>query len=113
MHLIAPQISLGLDRSGAIELPALSPSFRPEALSISRFNVEDGRVTLTDAAPARGSCCRSSAFNGDIRSLFGPFTGEGAVVVGDELYGYRISGSRADGGAGSRSGSASIRPIIR
>ena len=49
VHLIAPQVSLGFDRSGAVEVPALSSSFDPEALSISRFSVEDGRVTLTDA----------------------------------------------------------------
>ena len=35
-------------------------------------------------------------FSGDIRSFVGPFQGEGAFVVGDELYGYRISGSRFD-----------------
>ena len=49
LRLVAPQISLGIDRSGAIDWPALSPSFRPDTLTISRLHVEDGRVTLTDA----------------------------------------------------------------
>jgi large subunit ribosomal protein L24 len=98
VHLIAPQVSLGFDRSGAIEVPAPPSSFRPEALSISRFSVEDGRVTLTDGSGSR-LLLQQLYFNGDIRSLFGPFSGDGAVVANGELYGYRISGSRADGGA--------------
>ena len=99
-HLIAPQISLGLDRSGAIDWPALSPSFRPQALSISRLNVEDGRVILTDAASGSRMVLQKLWFNGDVRSFIGPFRGEGAFVVGDELYGYRISGGRVDGAGG-------------
>jgi large subunit ribosomal protein L24 len=33
-------------------------------------------------------------FNGDLRSLAGPFKGEGAFVLGGELYGYRVSAGR-------------------
>jgi hypothetical protein len=99
VDLIQPQISLGLDRSGAIELPPPSASFHPDALSISRFSVEDGRVTLTNGVSGSRFLLEKFYFNGDIRSLFGPFSGEGAVVVADELYGYRISGSRTDNGA--------------
>ena len=98
VHLIAPQVSLGFDRSGAVEAPGLPSSFNPEALSISRFSVEDGRVTLTDGSGSR-LLLQQLYFNGDIRSLLGPFSGEGAVVADGELYGFRISGSRADGDA--------------
>jgi uncharacterized protein involved in outer membrane biogenesis len=98
VHVIGPQISLALDRSGAIGLPSLSPSFRPGALSISHFNVEDGRITLADAASGSRLVLEKLWFNGDIASLAGPFSGQGAVVVKDELYGYRISGNRADNG---------------
>ncbi len=97
-HLIGPQISLALDRSGAIELPALSPSFHPQALSISHFSVDDGRVTLTDAASGSRLVLQKLWFNGDIASFAGPFNGQGAAVFGDELYGYRISGSAAERG---------------
>ncbi len=100
LRLVAPQISLGLDRSGAIDWPALSPSSRLDTLTISRFNVEDGRVILTDAASGARLVLQKLWFNGDIRSFFGPFKGEGAFVVGDELYGYRISGNRVDEGGG-------------
>jgi large subunit ribosomal protein L24 len=98
VHLIAPQISLGLDRLGAIDWPAISPSFKPETLSISRLNIENGRVILTDAASSSRLVLQKLWFNGDIRSLVGPFKGEGAFVVGDELYGYRLSGNREGGG---------------
>jgi hypothetical protein len=94
VHLIAPQVSLGFDRSGAIEVPV---SFDPEALSISNFSVDDGRVTLTDAASSP-LLLQQFSFKGDIRSLFGPFSGEGGLVSAGELYGYRISGNRADNG---------------
>ena len=98
VRLIAPEASLGLDPFGAVKLPAPSSSFNAEVFSISRFSVEDGRVTLTSGSGSR-LLLQKLYFNGDIHSLFGPFSGEGAVVANDELYGYRISGSRADGDA--------------
>ena len=96
LHVVAPQINVALDRAGAVDWPALSPSFRPDALTVSRLNVEDGRVTLADAVSGARVTLQKLWFSGDIRSFIGPFHGEGAFVVGDELYGYRISGSRFD-----------------
>jgi len=96
LRLVAPQIGLGIDRAGAIDWPAASPDFAADTLTISRLEVEDGRVTLTDAGSGGRVVLQKLSFNGDIRSFAGPFRGEGAFVVGDELYGYRISGSRID-----------------
>ena len=96
LRLVAPQIGLGIDRAGAIDWPAASLDFAADTLTISRLEVEDGRVTLTDAGSGGRVLLQKLSFNGDIRSLAGPFRGEGAFVVGDELYGYRISGSRID-----------------
>jgi large subunit ribosomal protein L24 len=96
LRLVAPQIRLGLDRSGAVDWPARARSFSPEALAVSRFNVEDGQVVLTDAVSGSRLVLQKLWFNGDIRSFLGPFKGEGAFVAGDQLYGYRISGNRAD-----------------
>ncbi len=96
LRLVAPQIGLGLDRSGTIDWPVLSPAFRPDALAISRLKIEDGRVILTDAGSGSRLVLQKLWLNGDIRSFIGPFKGEGAFVVGDELYGFRISGNRAD-----------------
>ena len=96
LRLVAPQIGLGIDRAGAIDWPAASPDFAADTLTISRLEVEDGRVTLTDAGSGARVVLQKLSFNGDIRSFSGPFRGEGAFVVGNELYGYRISGSRID-----------------
>jgi uncharacterized protein involved in outer membrane biogenesis len=98
VRLIGPQLSVGLDRSGAIELPEPSPSFRASALSISRLSVEDGSILFTDAASGARLAVRKLWFNGSIASLAGTFSGEGAGVVGDHLYGCRISGEPATGG---------------
>jgi large subunit ribosomal protein L24 len=97
-RLIEPELHLGLDRSGALALPVLAPSFRPEALSIAHFSVENGRVVLTDAVSGARLVLQKLWFDGEMASLAGPFSGRGATVAGDQLYGYRISGSPARGG---------------
>jgi len=98
--LVAPQISLGLDHSGAIDWPVPAPPLRPKELSISRLRVEDGSVILADAASGSRLVLQKLWFDGDIRSLVGPFKGEGSFVVGDEPYRYRISGGRVEGDSG-------------
>lgn len=100
LRLVAPQISIGLDRSGAIDWSAAAASFRPDALTISRLTIEDGSVTLSDAGSGSHLVLQKLWFNGDIRSFIGPFHGEGAFVVGDELYGYRITGGEFSPDAG-------------
>ncbi len=100
LRLVSPQISLGLDGSGAINWPAPLPSSGADALTISRLSVEDGRVMLADAMSGSRITLQKLSFNGDIRSFLGPFNGAGAFVAGDEFYSYRISGSRADDDGG-------------
>jgi len=96
LRLVAPQMTLGLDSSGAVESPALAQAFPADALTTSRLTVEDGRIVLIDATSGSRLLLQKFSFNGDIRSFLGPFKGEGAFVAGDERYGYRISGNRAD-----------------
>ncbi len=100
LRLVAPQIALGLNRAGALDWPAASAAVHPDLVSISRFEIEDGRVTLGDAASGSRLALHKVFFQGDIRALPGPFRGEGSFVAGDELYGYRISGNRLDGDSG-------------
>jgi uncharacterized protein involved in outer membrane biogenesis len=95
-HLVTPQINLALDRSGAIDWPVPTRAWRAEDLSISRLRVEDGSIVLADAASGSRLTLQKLSFDGDIRSLLGPFRGEGTFVAGDETYGYRISGGRGD-----------------
>ena len=101
-RLVAPQIHLALDRSGAIDWPAATRAWRADDLSISRLRVEDGSIVLADAASGSRLTLQKLSFDGDIRSLLGPFRGEGTFVVGDEPYSYRISGGRGDADAGFR-----------
>jgi hypothetical protein len=99
-RLVSPQINLALDRSGAIDWPAASRTWRAEDLSVSRLRVEDGSIVLDDAASGSRLTLQKLSFDGDIRSLLGPFRGEGTFAVGDDSYGYRISGGRGDADAG-------------
>ena len=50
MHLAGPQVSLGLDASGRVRAPDFAVAFKPDELSVDRLSIEDGTVTLTDAA---------------------------------------------------------------
>jgi len=95
-RLVTPQIDLALDRSGAIDWPIPTRAWRADDLSISRLRIEDGSIVLADAASGSRLTLQKLSFDGDIRSLLGPFRGEGTFVAGDEPYSYRISGGRAD-----------------
>jgi large subunit ribosomal protein L24 len=95
VRIVAPQINISLDRAGVVEWPGLTASARPD-FTISRLTVENGRVTFADARSGTRVMLQKLYFSGDVRALPGPFRGEGAFVVGDTLYGYRLSGSRAD-----------------
>ncbi len=96
MRLAGPQFNLALDRSGRLGLPAAAAGFDVETLAIDRLNVDDGRAVLTDVASGSRLILDKLWFDGEVRSLIGPFRGEGAFVIGGELYGYRISASRAE-----------------
>jgi uncharacterized protein involved in outer membrane biogenesis len=99
-RLVTPQINLALDRSGAIDWPVPTRAWRADDLSISRLRVEDGSIVLADAASGSRLTLQKLSFDGDIRSLLGPFRGEGTFAAGDETYGYRISGGRGDADTG-------------
>jgi uncharacterized protein involved in outer membrane biogenesis len=94
MHLIGPQISIGLDASGHMQAPAVAIRFSPDTLSIDRLSIEDGRLTLTDAANGGSATLERLWFNGEARSLLGPFKGEGAAAIVGELYPFRLTTGR-------------------
>ena len=101
LHVVAPQINR---RARSLRSRSTGRRCRRRfvrmLLTVSRLNVEDGRITLSDAASGARLTLQKLWFSGDIRSFIGPFHGEGAFVVDDELYGYRISGSRFDENGG-------------
>ncbi len=98
LHLAGPQFNLGIDRAGNLALPPIAPGFDPDQLSIERLNIEDGHATLTDSRSGSRISLDKLWFNGDVRSLAGPFRGEGAFVLAGDLYAYRIAAGRADEG---------------
>jgi large subunit ribosomal protein L24 len=100
MHLEGPQVTLGLDAAGHVRAPTLAVAFNPDALAIERLSIEDGKITLADAANGASVTLDKFWFNGEARSLLGPFNGEGAATVGGELYPYRVTAGRyGDDGA--------------
>ncbi len=100
LHLDGPEVTLGVDAAGRIDVPQVSIGFDPDQLSFERVVVDHGRAVLLDAASGKRLVLDQVGFRGDIRSLVGPFKGEGAFVSSGQLYGYRVSGGRRgdDGG---------------
>ncbi|MBI2713531.1 MAG: AsmA family protein [Rhizobiales bacterium] len=94
MHLVGPRVTLGLDTAGRVQAPNIAVAFDPDGLTIDRLSIENGQVTLTDAASGVSVTLERLWFNGEARSLIGPFKGEGAVTIGGELYPYRIAAGR-------------------
>lgn len=93
-RLVGPQFTAGVNKAGEIALPKLSIGFDPDALSVQRLSIEDGRAVLDDAASGNRITLDKLWFNGNLRSLLGPLQGEGAFVTSGELYGYRITAGR-------------------
>ncbi|MGB6536269.1 MAG: AsmA family protein, partial [Xanthobacteraceae bacterium] len=91
VHLVAPQISVGLDRSGAFEWPMPFSSGRPEEVPAAHVSIEDGSVILTDAASGARLAVQKLWFDGAGGGFAGPLAGNGTAFVGDERYDYRIS----------------------
>jgi large subunit ribosomal protein L24 len=91
-RLVGPQFSIGLNSLGRIDWPAMTP--QTETVAIERLNIEDGRAVLTDAASNSRLVLDKLWFRGQVRSLTGPFRGEGAFVSSGEIYGYRIAAGR-------------------
>lgn len=94
LHLVGPSIDLKLDGAGRLQTPNIAVSFNPDALTVERLGIEDGKVSFTDAASGARVTFDKLWFNGEARSLLGPFKGEGAVTVAGELYPFRLSSGR-------------------
>lgn len=94
LRLVGPQLRIGLDASGHVQVPSLAVRFNPDALAIDRLNIQDGKLTLTDAANGASVTLDRLWFNGEARSLLGPLNGEGATSVGGDLYPFRITAGR-------------------
>ncbi len=96
LHLAGARLRLGLDAKGHVQAPDIPINFSPDALSIDRLSIEDARVTLTDARNGGAIVLDKLWFNGEARSLAGPFSGEGAATAAGELYPFRVSTGRVN-----------------
>lgn len=94
LRLVGPQLRIGLDASGHVQAPSLTVGFNPDVLAIDRLNIQDGKLTLTDDANGASVTLDKLWFNGEARSLLGPFNGEGATTVDGDLYPFRITAGR-------------------
>ena len=95
-----PEVRMGLDRSGVVQMPGLNFGFDPDRLAIERLTVRDGRLILTDAASGAQLAIDGLNLSGEVGSLIGPFKVEGSFTADSEHYAYRLSGSRrADDGS--------------
>ncbi len=98
MRLTGPELSLRLDAKGELHAPSLAVGFDPDALAIDHLNIQDGRLTLADTANGGKLTLDKLWFNGEARSLLGPFKGEGAATVAGDLYPFRLSTGRYGNG---------------
>ena len=111
-RLDGPELAIGIDRSGHLALPVPSVRFAPDAVSIQRLSIADGRAILTDAASGSRLVLDKLEFNGDLRSLVGPAKGDGSFVVAGQHYPYRFSAGRV-GDDGSVKMRLTVDPIDR
>jgi uncharacterized protein involved in outer membrane biogenesis len=95
-----PEMRVGLDRSGAVQIPDPNFRFDPDRFAIERLTINEGRLHLADAASGVQLAVEQLNLNGEVGSLIGPFKAEGTFTTNGEHYAYRFSGSRRgdDGG---------------
>jgi large subunit ribosomal protein L24 len=94
MHLDGAEFAVALDGEGRLDWTAPAIGFDPEAISIDRLEIRDGRVVLADASSDTKLTLERFEFRGELRSLAGPVKGEGSVVVAGQQYPYRIAAGR-------------------
>jgi uncharacterized protein involved in outer membrane biogenesis len=95
-----PDVRVGIDKSGGLQMPGLALSFDPDRLAIERLTITDGQLHLTDAASGAKLTLEGLNVSGEVASLVGPFKLEGTFTAEGGHYFYRIAGGRRgdDGG---------------
>ena len=96
LRLLAPEIHIGLARNGAIDWPSSPAGLDPDQLSIDRFVIEGGRLTLSDAGSGGQLLADRLSFAGEFRSLLGPGKGEGSFEADGESYQYSLAAGRVE-----------------
>jgi large subunit ribosomal protein L24 len=102
MRLTGPQVGIGLTPDGRIDWTGTNAGIDPENLSIERLTIEGGRIVLADAGSASWAVLDKFSFEGDARSLAGPFKGEGEFTTGGVRHAYRLNAGRMGDDGGMR-----------
>ena len=102
LRLVGPEFRVALDRSGRIEAPVSGGFGSRDTVSIERLSIQDGRAILADAVTGSQLAVNALAFDGEVRSLRGPFRGEGSFISGGERYGYRLTSGRVGDNASAK-----------
>jgi hypothetical protein len=112
LRVDGPEFTVGIDENGKVDGPPLPIGLDSDRLAIDHLVIDNGRIALRDAASSTRVVLEQLWFNGDMRSLAGPISGEGAFVSSGQLYGYRVTTSRRgdDGGTKVR---LSVEPADR
>ena len=76
--------------------------FHPQEVSIEHLQIRDGRAVFRDVASGSQFVLQNLEFHGELRSLNGPFRGEGSFVTAARVFLYPISSSRIDEESGTR-----------
>src|SRR5262249_48320780 len=64
LHLDAPEVALGIDADGRIEVPQVSIAFDPDQLSFEQVSIENGRAVLDDATSGTRTTIEQLWFKG-------------------------------------------------
>jgi len=98
-RVISPEFAVRLNRNGTVEWPNVAAGIKGDALSIERLTIAQGRIILVDAISGTRRVLENLSFTGDVRSLAGPYRGDGGFIIGDDAYFFRLSTGRVgDGG---------------
>jgi uncharacterized protein involved in outer membrane biogenesis len=93
-QILKPEFALALDVNGRLDWPGGTPAFDPNGLAIERLAIEDGRAVLIDIGSSTRRVLTNLWFRGDVKSLLGPYKGEGGFAIEHARYGYRVSTGR-------------------
>ena len=83
--LTKPNLQLKLDGEGRLnwhaEKSSVESIFNPDAVVLDKFQVNDGRIKLSDARTGRTQTYSELNFSGSADSLAGPFEAKGDIVI--------------------------------
>src|SRR5262249_15677997 len=102
LRLVGPEFRVALDRPGRVEAPVPGGFGSRETVSVERRRIQVGRAIFADAGTGPQIALNALAFDGEVRSLRGPFRGEGSFISGGERYGYRLTSGRVGDSAGAK-----------